>query len=114
MAATPAMADRCIRHNDLWNWQAVNNKTIILENTRHQKWLVKLIGTCDDLNFHQRLAIRSPGASQLDCVERGDTVITHEIGFRGVCAITSIEPYTPPANQSHPDNASPKPLHPSY
>lgn len=113
LATSPAEADTCIRHTDIWNWSSINDKTIILENSRHQKWIAKLIGTCSGLNFHQTIAIKSPGGFRLSCVERGDTVITRDIGFRGRCSIVSIEPYTPP-KQSKPDSMAPKPLHSSY
>ncbi len=114
LAATPAAASTCIRHNDIWNWSSINDKTLILENSRHQKWIAKLIGTCSNLNFHQTIAVKSFGGFQLSCVERGDTVITRDIGFRGRCSIISIEPYTPPAKQSKPDAIVPAPSHPNY
>jgi hypothetical protein len=112
LAATPAAADTCIRHNDIWNWSSINDKTLILENYRHQKFLVKMIGTCGDFKFHQRLDIRSRGATGLSCVAMGDDVITHEVGMRGTCAVTSVVPYVAPAKDNKSDANAPP--HPTY
>ncbi|HLJ51976.1 MAG TPA: DUF6491 family protein [Rhizomicrobium sp.] len=97
LAATPALADSCIRHDDIYNWNNLDDRTLILENYRHQKFMVKLVGTCQDFTFHQRLIIKSPGALRISCVQRGDIVITPNNGISGRCAITSITPYVAPA-----------------
>ena len=94
-ATTPALADACIRHDDIYNWNNLDDRTLVLENYRHQKFLVKLIGTCQDFTYHQRLIIKSPGALRISCVEKGDIVITPNNGISGRCAITSITAYTP-------------------
>lgn len=97
LTATPAFAASCIRHDDIYNWNNIDDRTLILENYRHQKWMVKLVGTCQDFTYHQKLIIKSPGALRISCVERGDIVITPNNGISGRCAITSIAPYTAPA-----------------
>ena len=96
-AATPALARPaiCIRQDDIRNWTALNDKQIVLENYRHQKALLKLIGTCSGFRFTDALVIRSPGAMGLSCVEIGDTIITHQ-GIGGRCAIVSVTPYDGP------------------
>src|SRR4051812_11189702 len=101
MLAAPALADMpkgdtCIRHFDLYNWSSPDDKTLILENNRHKKVLAHLIGPCIGLRFEQTIAIRSPGASQLSCIERGDFVSTRSFGsgIRSTCAIGSLEPYS--------------------
>ena len=70
LATTPALADSCIRHDDLYNWSSINDKTVILENFRHEKWLAKLVGTCGNFKFHERIEIRSPGALGISCIEK--------------------------------------------
>jgi len=94
--AAPPPAGTCIRHKDLYNWSSPNNKTLIIEDNRHKKVLAHLIGACIGLRFQQTIAIRSPGASQLSCIEKGDFVSTREFGsgIRSTCAIGSLEPYT--------------------
>lgn len=99
LAATSASAstgNSCIRHDDIYNWNNLDDRTLILENYRHQKFMVKLIGTCQDFTYHQQLIIKSPGALRISCVEKGDIVITPNNGISGRCAITSITPYTAP------------------
>ncbi|HTP76845.1 MAG TPA: DUF6491 family protein [Rhizomicrobium sp.] len=105
VAATPAWADSCIRHDDLYNWSSIDDKTLILENFRHEKWVAKLIGTCSNFKFHERIEIRSPGALAISCIEKGDSVITRDNGIRGRCAIMSIERYVPPPKQTSGDGA---------
>jgi hypothetical protein len=114
LAATPAAADPCIRQNDIWNWSSINDKTLILENSRHQKIVAKLIGTCSDLAFRQTIAIKSFAGFGLSCIERGDTVITRSAGFRGSCSIASIEPFYGPMKRSYHDSDMHRSAHPSY
>jgi hypothetical protein len=111
LAATPAVATPCIRHNDIYNWSSVNDKTLILENFRHQKLVAKLIGTCSEFKFRERIAIKSFSGFPLSCVERGDTVITRSPGFTGRCSIVSLEPYNGPM---HPKADMHKSGHSSY
>ena len=106
LTTTPALATACIRHDDIYNWNNLNDRTLVLENYRHQKFLVKLIGTCQDFTYHQRLIIKSPGALRISCVEKGDIVITPNNGISGRCAITSIEPYVTPAKSDKSDKHS--------
>jgi len=96
-AATPAMADRaCLRFGYIWNWNALNSRTLILEDEWHKKFKLGLIGVCDDIRYHERLAFQSRGSLALSCVSPGDEVITHEAGLGpSRCAVTTIEAYTP-------------------
>src|SRR5947208_2128527 len=85
-AATPALArDPCIRNIDIYNYHVLNNRTVVVEDYHRHKVLLTLIGTCDNLKFKERLAFKSPGASDLSCLSRGDEIITHDLGMRGVC-----------------------------
>ena len=111
LAATPAAAATCIRQNDIWNLSSINDKTLILENSRHQKWSAKLIGTCSEFKFRERIAIKSFTGFPLSCVESGDTVITRSPGFTGRCSIVSIKPYFGPM---HPESQTHSPGHSSY
>ena len=107
LTATPALSDNaCIRHDDIYNWSNLDDRTLVLENYRHQKFLVKLVGTCQDFTYHQRLIIKSPGALRISCVQKGDIVITPNNGISGRCAITSISSYTPPAKGDTSDKHS--------
>ncbi|MEI9994066.1 MAG: DUF6491 family protein [Rhizomicrobium sp.] len=116
LAGTPALAARpgiCIRHDDIRNWTALDDKRVVLENYHHQKALLTLIGTCSDLRFHEALEIRSPGAMGLSCIETGDTIVTRGFGTRGRCAITSVTPYAGPVTDKHHDADNHDGAHPA-
>ncbi|MEI9992264.1 MAG: DUF6491 family protein [Rhizomicrobium sp.] len=102
-ATTPAFAKPtiCIRQDDIYNWSSPDDKHLVLENLRHQKALLTLIGTCGGFKFTETLMIRSPGAMGVSCVSRGDMVTTHDLGFRGTCSVVKIEPYTGPVGTHH-------------
>jgi hypothetical protein len=101
VSSTPAIAaDPCIRHDDIHNWTPLNDKTILVEDYRHQKAMLKLIGTCSDLGYHESLAIQSHTAGfGIACIERGDTITTRNSGLHGKCAIVSILPYSGSMNR---------------
>jgi hypothetical protein len=96
LTAAPALASPaiCIRQDDLYNWNALSDKQVVIENHQHQKALLKLIGACTGLKFHEAMAIRSPGGTALDCVSPGDELSVHDFGGgMDRCAITSVTPY---------------------
>jgi len=96
LAATPALArDPCIQNIDIYNYHAINNRKLVVEDFHHRKVLLTLIGTCDNLKFKERLAFKSPGGSDLSCLARGDEVISRGPIGPSVCAITHIDVYTP-------------------
>jgi hypothetical protein len=99
--STPAWAgDPCIRHDDIHNWIPVNDKTILVEDHWHHRAMLKLIGTCSDLGFHESLAIQSHTEGfGIACIERGDTITTRNSGLHGKCAIVSILPYNGSMNR---------------
>lgn len=83
----------CVRHNDIYNWTALNDKLLVVENYRHQKVLLKLIGTCYGFKFREAIAFRNRGASDLDCIGPGDDVFVRDMGIGGRCAVVSVSPY---------------------
>ena len=96
-SASPASADRpCLQFGYIYNWTALNDRTLIVEDNWHKKFKLKLIGACSNLKFHEQLAFRSPGSLELSCLAPGDDVITREFGTGPQrCAVTTIETYTP-------------------
>jgi uncharacterized protein DUF6491 len=95
--AAPAKADRaCLKFGYIYNWNALNSRTLIVEDEWHKKFKLGLIGICNNINYHERLAFESRGSLALSCLSPGDEVITREFGTGpSKCAITSIEAYTP-------------------
>ncbi len=101
LAGGPAFAktDVCIRHDDIRNWTALNDRQVVMENYHHQKALLELLGPCSGLQFHEALAIRSPGSTQLSCIETGDEILVQDMGMRQRCVIRKITAY---AGDMHP------------
>jgi hypothetical protein len=95
LGSAPAFArpEVCIRQDEIHNWAALNDRQIVLENYHHQKALLDLMGSCVGIQFHEAIAIRSPGGSGLSCIEAGDTIITHNIGMRQRCVIKKVSAY---------------------
>jgi hypothetical protein len=98
MSPVVASADdynRCLRVGYVHNWDVQNDKTLIVEDEWRQKYRVDLMGYCSNLPWHERLAFRSIGGTELSCLGPGDEVITREFGT-GVqrCVIRHITPYT--------------------
>ncbi len=97
LVATPALANpNCLMLSQIWNWKAVDNKTLIVEDNYHQKFKLGLMGYCPNLPFKEALAFKVIGGTGLSCITKGDLVITHQFpegGFR--CPIVNIVSYTP-------------------
>jgi hypothetical protein len=93
----PQAAPRaCLQFGEIYNWNAVDNRTLIVEDNLHRKFRVSLLGYCPNLNFKERVGFRSRGAMRLTCLSPGDSVIVNNLGagFQR-CPIKSIEAYTP-------------------
>ena len=93
--ATPTLADSsCLELVRVWNWNVLDNKTLVVEDEIHQKFKLTLMGYCPNLTFKERLGFRVIGGSGLSCISRGDEVISRDIGMNYHCPITQITPYT--------------------
>jgi hypothetical protein len=95
--APPAAAPRaCLEFGEIYNWNVVDNRTLVVEDNLHRKFRVSLLGYCPNLNFKERVGFRSLGAMRLTCLSPGDSVIVNNLGagFQR-CPIKSIEAYTP-------------------
>src|SRR6476659_6280184 len=93
LATTPAVAEPgCLRGIDIYSFDAKNDRTLIVENTRHLKYRLSLFGTCSSMRFKERLAFKTIGGSDLSCLSRGDEVRTRAFGsgIREVCTISKI------------------------
>ncbi len=117
LASTQAFAastSPCVRNIDIWGYSAPNDKTLILETSRHKKFKVSVMGTCWNLDFKEHVAFRSIGGSELSCLSRGDQVISHDMGMRQTCSITKIEDYTPAMQAADKAAKEAKKNHASY
>lgn len=97
LLAAPALAQEqsCLRVSQIWNWQALDNQTLIVENLNHEKFRVELMGYCPELAFKERVGFKSIGGTELSCLTPGDQVLIHDRAVGGPCPIRRIESYTP-------------------
>jgi hypothetical protein len=107
LLSPPALADRmCLQRSQIYNWNAQNDRTIIVEDMLHKKYKLSLMVSCQHLQFHQRLGFKTFDPSALACVSRGDSVISGtEIGPQ-TCPIKTIEAYTPDMEKADKDAAA--------
>jgi hypothetical protein len=96
LLSTQAMAaGTCLRQANIYNWNALNDTTVIVEDDFHQKFKLTLMTPCLNMQFKERLGFKTFGGTALSCVSRGDDVIAgSQIGPQR-CPISKIEVYTP-------------------
>jgi hypothetical protein len=92
---TPAAPQVCLRVSEIWNWKALDNQTLIVEDNSHQKFKLNLMGYCTGLTFKQTLGFKSIGGTDLSCLTPGDYVFSHVMSMSQRCPIKTIEVYTP-------------------
>ena len=92
----PALAGAsCLRESQIYNWNALDDRTVIVENDFHQKFKLSLMTPCLNMQFHERLGFKVFGGTGLSCVSKGDSVISgSSIGPQN-CPIAQIQEYTP-------------------
>ena len=91
----PAAANAsCLRLERIYNWDVLDNKTLIVEDDIHQKFKLTLMGYCPNLPFKERLGFTAFGGTGLSCISKGDDVISRDLEAHYRCPITEIVPYT--------------------
>jgi hypothetical protein len=101
LISTPAFAQpvprACLRFGEIYSWKALDNRTVVAEDNRHNKFRLALMGYCPDLQFKERIGFQSPGSSYLSCMSEGDTLLVNQFGTQMPqrCPIIGITAYTP-------------------
>lgn len=96
LAATPALSrPACLELALVWNYKALNDNILIVEDELHRKFKLTLMGYCPNLPYKQRLGFKVFGGTALSCISKGDEVISRDLGFPYRCPIMDIVPYTP-------------------
>lgn len=86
----------CLQVGLIWSWKPLDKKTLIVEDQLHEKFRLGLMGYCPALPYKLTLGFKALGATTgLDCVSRGDEVISYDVGRPYTCPVMSIAPYTP-------------------
>lgn len=96
LLAGPAFASpTCLSISQIYNFNAPDNKTLIVEDNAHNRFKVSLLGFCQGLTFKQGVAFKSVGGTGLSCLAAGDNVIVRNMGTGSQrCSIRSVVPYT--------------------
>jgi hypothetical protein len=96
-AAPSAPPPACLRFGEIYSWKALDNRTVIAEDIRHNKFSLALMGYCPDVKFKERIGFQSPGSSYLSCMSAGDTLLVNQFGTGRPqrCPISGITAYTP-------------------
>lgn len=107
LAAAPALAQSrtmppsvssraCLRFGEIYNWKALDNKSLMVEDNFHNKFRVDLMGYCEGLQFKERVGFKAAGSVSLTCMTAGDDVIVRNVGtgFQR-CPIASIKAWAP-------------------
>lgn len=94
--AQPGAAPRaCLRFGEIYSWKALDNRTVIVEDTWHKKFKLTTMGYCPNLGYRERIGFNSPGSSALSCMTPGDQLIVSQFGTGAQrCPISSILAYT--------------------
>jgi hypothetical protein len=100
--AAPAFAagpneNVCLRYNQVDGWGARDKHSMIVDDRFGRKYLVKLAGLCDDLNFAFGAGFRPLGGAGF-CVDRGDRVVMRGGGVtfpHSTCWVSKVQIYTP-------------------
>jgi hypothetical protein len=99
---TPALAEgpACLEVGQIYSWNALDNKTLIVEDNWHNKFKLSLMGYCPNLTFKERVGFKAFGGTELSCLTKGDDVLVRDIGMGQRCPIVNIVPYTPAMEQA--------------
>lgn len=86
----------CLQVGRIWSWKPLDRQTLIVEDELHRKFELRLTGYCPRLPLKLGLAFKANGAiNGLDCVRKGDDVVSQDVGSSFTCPVTSVVPYTP-------------------
>jgi hypothetical protein len=109
--APPSRAQTaCLQIGQIWSWKPLDRQTLIVEDEMHRKFKLRLMGYCPRLPFKLDLAFKTNGGvSGLDCVRKGDDVISRDVGASYTCPVLGVAPYTPAMEQADKAAAAARP-----
>ena len=88
-----AQSNVCLRSRDIYNWDVIDDKTLIVTDRRDQQYKIGLIGTCAGLQ-QTRFTLAFESLSELSCLRPGDSIRYNDLTFGPErCTISSIEAY---------------------
>jgi len=95
LVSTHALAaGACLRQANIYNWNSLDDRTVIVEDDFHKKFKLTLMTPCLNMQYHERLGFKVFGGSELACVSRGDEILSASPIGPQHCPISKIELYT--------------------
>lgn len=96
LASSPALANpTCLQIGLVDSWTVPDDRTLIVQDTFHNRFKMQLMGTCPGLSFKERVAFKAFGGTRLSCLSAGDDVFVRNFGTGGQrCPIAKVTPYT--------------------
>ncbi|HWA68652.1 MAG TPA: DUF6491 family protein [Rhizomicrobium sp.] len=86
----------CLRQIDVYSFEPVaGNRALIVTDRRHNRYRVRFLGICNDLQFNMGLAFKTHGAGSLSCIGQGDSVIHRDPAGSPQCLIAGVDWQTP-------------------
>jgi hypothetical protein len=66
--STPAAAEARIAFSgrNIWNWQVIDNRTVLIETNSHKWYKAKLLSSCINLPFAERVGFKSNADGSFD------------------------------------------------
>lgn len=93
-AQTPQQ-DSCLQNDRIWQWNAVNDRLLIVTDRTYHRFIVRLGGGCIGLSTYVLTAIRFHSWMSLGCLSRGDQVFYNAPALgRLNCFIDAVQPYS--------------------
>ncbi|MDE2476623.1 MAG: hypothetical protein KGO48_16335 [Alphaproteobacteria bacterium] len=94
-AAPPPQQETCLQNNRIWQWNAVNDRLLIVTDRTYHRFIVRLAGGCIGLSIYPLVALQFYTWTNLGCLGRGDQVIyrSPDLG-RLNCFINDVQPYS--------------------
>ena len=94
-AVQPAQQDSCLQNNRIWQWNAVNDRLLIVTDRTYHRYIVRLGGGCIGLSSYALTALRFQTWTSLGCLSRGDQVFYNAPALgRLNCFIDEVQPYS--------------------
>ena len=85
----------CLQNNRIWEWNAVNDRLLIVTDRLYHRYIVRLNGGCIGLSAYALAALRFRSWESLGCLRHGDQVIYRAPGLgRLNCFIDEVQPYS--------------------
>lgn len=93
--AQPPQQDTCLQNNRIWQWNAVNDRLLIVTDRTYHRFIVRLNGGCIGLSVYPLTALRFYTWTNLGCLGRGDQVIYNspDLG-RLNCFINDVQAFS--------------------